>query len=148
SLNGRRTMSKTTGAKAAKTAAKKPVPKALAVAKGSKVLAGGKAVSNAKPKAGKAAPKTGSAKTAAAKIKTTVGAGKAKLAAPNAPARTMASAKPAASKKSEGTKKKMASRVKIAEIVLPARSKPLGGGAVHERHAQGLFPQAAARMER
>jgi DnaK suppressor protein len=117
-------MSKTTGAKAAKTAAKKPVPKALAVAKGSKVLAGGKAVSNAKPKAGKAAPKTGSAKTAAAKIKTTVGAGKAKLAAPNAPARTMASAKPAASKKSEGTKKKMASRVKIAEIVLPAGYKP------------------------
>jgi DnaK suppressor protein len=120
-------MSKTTGAKAAKTAAKKPVPKALAVAKGSKVLAGGKPVSNAKPKAGKAAPKTGSAKTAAAKIKTTAGAGKAKSAkpaAPNAPARTMASAKLAVSKKSEGTKKKMASRVKIAEIVLPAGYKP------------------------
>jgi DnaK suppressor protein len=120
-------MSKTTGAKAAKTAAKKPVPKALAVAKGSKVLAGGKPVSNAKPKAGKAAPKTGSAKTTAAKIKTTAGAGKAKPAkpaTPNAPARTMASAKLAVSKKSEGTKKKMASRVKIAEIVLPAGYKP------------------------
>lgn len=120
-------MSKTTGAKAAKTAAKKPVPKVLAVAKGSKVLAGGKPVSNAKSKAGKAAPNTGSAKTAAAKIKTTVGAGKAKPerpAVPSVPARTMASAKPAGSKKSEGTKKKMASRVKIAEIVLPAGYKP------------------------
>jgi DnaK suppressor protein len=120
-------MSKTTGAKAAKTGAKKPVPKALAVAKGGKGLAGGKSVSNAKPKAGKAAPKTGSAKTATAKIKTTGSAGKAqpaKPAAPSAPARTMASAKPAVSKKSEGVKKKMASRVKIAEIVLPAGYKP------------------------
>ena len=120
-------MSKITGAKAAKTAVKKPDAKSLAAARGGKVLAGGKPPSTSKAKVAKAAEKTASAKGTAAKSKTTAAAGKAKPAKPAAPSAavgTMASAKPAVSKKSEGPKKKMASRVKIAEIVLPPGYKP------------------------
>jgi DnaK suppressor protein len=120
-------MSKTTGAKAVKVAAKKPVAKPAAAAKGAKALAHSKAASNAKPKALKVASKNSSQKSAAAKTKTTPGTGKATPAKPGAPGaavRTAASAKAAAPRKSEGTKKKMAPRVKIADIVLPAGYKP------------------------
>jgi DnaK suppressor protein len=123
-------MSKTTGAKAAKAkaAAKKPVAKPIASAKGGKLLAGAKPVSATKFKAVKAALKATSAKSTDAKSKATAsGVAKAGLAKPVQPAagvRTMAAAKPAATKKSEGTNKKMAPRVKIADIVLPAGYKP------------------------
>jgi DnaK suppressor protein len=114
-------MSKTTGAKAAKAkaAAKKPVAKTIASAKGGKVLADAKLAAAAKSKA---------VKPALAKSKTTApAAAKAGIVKPVQPAagvRTMAAAKPAATKKSEGTNKKMAPRVKIADIVLPVGYKP------------------------
>jgi DnaK suppressor protein len=126
-------MSKTTGAKAAKVkpAAKKPVAKTVAPAKGGKVLAGAKAASTAKLKEVKAAPKAPVKPAASlAKAKLALGADKAVSAKPVAlstAARTIATAKPAAPKKSEGTNKKMAPRVKIADIVLPVGYKPSEG---------------------
>jgi DnaK suppressor protein len=118
-------MSKTTGARAAKgkAAAKKTVAKAVASAKGGKVLAGEKGAAK-KLKPGKAV------KAAAGKVQTAkepAPAAKSKPSqpvSPVAPARTLAAAKPTASKKSEGTSKKMAARVKIADIVLPPGYKP------------------------
>ena len=127
-------MSKTTGAKAAKAkaAAKKPVAKPVASAKGGKVLAGcqtrigcevqsGKGRSQGDVGEGRTEAKSKTAASVAAK------AGLAKPVQPAAGVRTMAAAKPAATKKSEGTSKKMAPRVKIADIVLPAGYKPSEG---------------------
>jgi DnaK suppressor protein len=119
-------MSRTNGAKTAKTAVKKPVAKTVAAAKAAKPLAAAKPASKSKPPVPKTAAKSRPAKETATKAKTAPDIGKAakKAAAPNAAVRTTASPKVAAPRKSEGTKRKMAPRVKIADIVLPAGYKP------------------------
>lgn len=126
-------MSKATGTKTAKpkTVAKKPVAKAGPTPKNDKILASAaKAAQAKKPDTSKAKAAKIAAKVTQTKAPTGNTAPPVSKPAPqkpsqaNAPARTLAAAKPAAPKKSEGTSTKMAARVKIADIVLPPGYKP------------------------